>query len=66
MRVLVINFVHAKSKMKDRKARMKVLKARRKDVRMMAIEIGTFHVSLQTERGIAVGDTNSCMPIQGG
>jgi hypothetical protein len=41
MRVLVTNFVHARPKMKARKARVNELKARIKDVRITRIEIGT-------------------------
>lgn len=41
MRVLVTNFIHARSKMKDREARVKVLKARMNEVRIIATEMGT-------------------------
>jgi hypothetical protein len=64
--VLVINFVHAKPKIRARKARMNMLKARRKEVRMMAIEMGTIHVSHCTERRGVIVETYSGMPIQDG
>lgn len=46
MPVLVMNLVQARSKMKDKKAPVKVLKARRKDVRIIAMEMGTGKISL--------------------